>query len=243
MTRTSRDRFARAQKRRRLRRWSVVLGGAAILGLIVFAGWIVWFSSWLAVDNVNVSGQSSLKTTTVKEKADVPDGVPLARIDTTAIEARVSSIARIEKVAVTRGWPHTVRINVTERTPVAWMEVDKQVRAIDRNGVDYRRLSKPPKGLTEMRIPTGEDRQAAIDACAEVLQSLSSHDASLLKRISVIKAETPDSIELTIGKGRSIRWGSPGEVQEKLRVLSTLLDTVNAGYYDVSAPARPTTRK
>src|SRR5690625_5592075 len=106
MTRTSRDRFARAQKRRRLRRWSVVLGGAAILGLIVFAGWIVWFSSWLAVDNVNVSGQSSLKTTTVKEKADVPDGVPLARIDITAIEARVSSIARGGRVASRPGWPH-----------------------------------------------------------------------------------------------------------------------------------------
>src|SRR5699024_12583607 len=103
MTRTPRDRFARAQKRRRLRRWSIVLGGAAVVGLILFAGWIVWFSSWLAVGNVNVSGHSSLKKATVKEKADVHDGVPVARIDTTASEARGSSLGRGETGAARRG--------------------------------------------------------------------------------------------------------------------------------------------
>lgn len=243
MTRTSRDRFTKAQNRRRRRRWLIVLGGVVLVGLVVFAVWIVWFSSWLAVGKVDANGHTSLKSTTIKERADVPDGVPLARIDTTAIEARVSSIARVEKVAVSRAWPHTVRINVTERTPVAWMKVDKQIHVIDRHGVDYRRLSKRPKGVVEMRVPTGEDRQAAVDACAEVIERLDSHDADLLTSITVVEAETPDSIEFTIGKGRAIRWGSPGEVQEKLRVLSTLLDTVDAGYYDVSAPARPTTRQ
>src|SRR5699024_9225660 len=133
--------------------------------------------------------------------------------------------------------------SVTERTPVAWRKIDDQIRAIDRHGVDYRTLSKPPKDLVEIDVPARGDHQEAVDACAQVIQELISHDADLLKQITTVTANTPDPRGFDVSHGRTVRWGSPGEVDAKLRVLTTLLDTVQAQHYDVSAPARPTTGK
>lgn len=255
------DRFSRAKKRRSARRWLIVLAAVVVLMIIGFVVWIVWFSSWLAVNKVTVSGQTSLKAEKVITKADVSGGMPLARVDTTAIESRVSQLSRVERVHVSRGWPHTVRVRVHERTAIAWTKVDGKVRAIDRHGVDFRGFSKPPKDLVQLKVPADEAsqldseqgsqqgaqdesrRRESLRACAAVVQSLRDHDKDFLEKISSVSASSKDSVEFTIGRGRSVRWGSPGEVLDKLRVLRVMLDTVKAAHYDVSAPARPTTRK
>lgn len=238
------DRFAHARRRHRRRR-IFIAGGVALAVIAAGAlGWIIWFSSWLTVEDVEVDGLSSIKSDTVIEKADVPNDVPLARIDTDSIAERVSDISRVERADVSRGWPHTIRIEVHERTPVAWTESGDEVRAVDRHGVEYRTLSEEPDDLVELDVPDeGEGRSEALRAGASVVHSLRQRDRDFLKKVTVVSAETRDSVELEVGEDSRVRWGSPGETREKLRALRVLIDNVDAGQYDVSAPERPTTEK
>lgn len=240
----SEERFAlrrRQDRRRRLLRWlGGVLGVAAVVGLV----WVIWFSDLLGVRTVQVEGLSTLKPEQVRTAADLTPGTPLARVDTSAAAARVARLERVEHVEVERSWPRTVTVVVTERTAVAWTRVDGRIRALDRFGVDFRTLSKEPKGLVEVATTATEprQRQLALVAAASVVSRLRADAPSLMKLVQSVDAPSRDAVTLDLTKGRTVTWGSATKPEQKVRVLEALL-RIDATGYDVSAPEQPTTRR
>lgn len=238
------DRFA---QRRRAGTWQRVrryAWGALAVVVIVFLGWLVGWSNALAVSSVDVSGQTTMKASFIRTTAQVPLGVPLARTDTDAIARRVGALNRIESVDVGRGWPHTITIEVVERTALGWVLSGGENKALDRHGMLFRSYRKPPKALIEVRIGTDDIklRERSLEEVGSVLQSIKSADAKLFAKIRRVDAESIDSVTLDLAKGRSIRWGSAGETEAKLAVLDALLK-IKARTYDVSAPEQPTTKR
>lgn len=228
-------------RRRRVRRITLAVLALVVVGSLV---WIVMFSSVLAVRRVAVEGETTLKESQVRRAADARVGQPLARIDTGAIEARVGALERVQEVTVSRSWPHTVKVTVIERTPVAWIMVGGRIRGLDRYGIDFRTYRKAPKQLLEAKVSAIEprQRQQTLEAVASVIQTIEDEDPALRKRIQSISAATKDSIELDLTKGRTVVWGSRGDSRHKLTVLDPLL-RIKAARYDVSAPDQPTTRR
>ena len=95
-------------------------GGGLGSGVLVAGGvWLVLFSSVLAVQDTEVRGTEVLSAAEVADVAAAPHGVPLATADLAAVQARVEDLAPVESAEVSRAWPHTVRVDVTERTAVA----------------------------------------------------------------------------------------------------------------------------
>lgn len=236
------ERFLERGRHDRRRRWVRVLLavlGVAMLGTLV---WLVWFSSVLAVRDVEVSGRTTLKQSQVLDAAQVPVGRPLARVDVDAIDQRVSALDRVDSVSVTRSWPHAVSIDVVERTPVVWARIGGQVRGIDRNGIAYRSYDSPPDGLLEATIDIADarDRLQTAEAVAAVVVLIRDRDRSLRQDVESVSARSKDSIELTLTRGRTVVWGSDSDGRRKLQVLEPLL-RLDASRYDVSAPDQPTT--
>lgn len=238
------DRFEqrrRSDRRRRVLRWGI---GLLVVVLVVGGGWLVAFSSALAVRSVEVKGLRTLTAKQVESRAEVPVGRPLARLDTVAIEERVSRIARVQSVQVDRSWPHTVSITVTERRPVAWIEQDGRIRVVDRYGVDYRTVPRPPRGLVEVTVGSfdARKRQQALEEAAAVVDQLRREQPRLARVLRSVSADTKDSVTLGLTKRRTVVWGSADKFQDKATVLRALLE-IRASRYDVSAPEQPTTKK
>lgn len=235
------ERRRRGEQRRRVLRVAIPVLAVVVLGALAY---VVWFSSLLAVKDVEVKGLRTLKTAQVEQVADVPVGRPLARLDATAVEARLARISRVEKVEVKRSWPHTVQIVVTERQAVAWMQEGQEVRAVDRYGVDYRVLAKKPTHLPELQVSAvdARRRQQSFEAAAGVVVDLRAHAPDILRQVQHVEAATKDSVLLNLTQGREVMWGSGADADEKITVLRALL-RIKAARYDVSAPEQPTTRK
>ena len=90
-----------------------------LVGLVAGAVWVVFFSSYVTAREVDVRGNSTIPDAKIERAAEVPIGTPLARVDMDAIVERVQPITAVRYVEVGRSWPHTVRITITERTPIA----------------------------------------------------------------------------------------------------------------------------
>ncbi|MCL3836755.1 cell division protein FtsQ/DivIB [Aeromicrobium duanguangcaii] len=234
------DRFTeKLRERRRRSRWRIAGIVAAVLAVVV-AGWAVWFSSLLETRTVDVTGVEHLPAEWVVRSAAVPLGTPVPRIDTDAVAERVATLKPVESVRIERDLPHTIRIVVTERSAVAWVDRSGTPWAVDESGLAYRPLNSRPKHLPRLDVDVDDRRVVA--AVARVAADIADGDRDLLADTDVIRAETTDSIELGLAKSRTVVWGSAEEARPKLAVLRPLLQ-IKARSYDVSAPERPTTLK
>ncbi|MFC5679015.1 cell division protein FtsQ/DivIB [Aeromicrobium endophyticum] len=236
------ERFSERSRAERRRRYFRVALGVLVVAALGALAWMVWFSSVLAVRDVEVSGRTTLKQAQVLRVAQVPQGRPLARVDVGAIEQRVSGLDRVDTVEVGRSWPHTISISIVERKSVVWARVDGQIRGIDRNGIAFRSYGSPPKGLLEATIDVTDarDRLQTAESLASVVTLIGRKDPGLREQVESVTASSKDSIELKLTKGRTVVWGSRDDGGRKLQVLTPLL-RLEASRYDVSAPDQPTT--
>jgi cell division protein FtsQ len=232
----TRRRFARRQWARRWLAWKPVLALLLLLTLVVGGVWAVFFSSWLAVQGVEVAGASTLSAAEVRSAAAVTSGEPLARVDLAQVRARVEALAPVKSADVTREWPDHVLVSVEERVAVAVVEIGGRTRGMDSSGVVFRDFSRPPAGLPQVRTST-DTRSEALEEAAQVVGALPAEVSRLVDHVEV---QTVDQIALALRDGRTVVWGSADESALKAKVTAVLLRQP-AKTYDVSVPGQPTT--
>ena len=234
----TRRRFARRQWSRRWLAWRPLVLVLALVALVGVAVWLVFFSSYFAVQAVRVTGLQHLRPSQVERAAAVPTGEPLARADLARIRSRVQAMEEVRSADVTRQWPDTVRIDVVERQPVAVVDLGGQLRGLDEDGVVFRDFPRAPAGLPRLETAATTGSEALREG-ARVAAAL---PASLASQVDHVTVETVDAITLELRDGREVAWGSAEESGQKAAVLADLLSAVKAKHYDVSVPGQPTTR-
>ncbi|MCR6031972.1 FtsQ-type POTRA domain-containing protein [Nocardioides sp. zg-579] len=232
----TRRRFARRQRAGRRRRWLTALVVAVALALVVGVTWLVFFSERLAVQGVEVRGTESLSAGEVRSAADVPTGEPLATLDLAAIEARIETLAAVREVDVSRQWPDSVLVVVEERVPVAVVSIGGEFRGLDAEGVVFDRFRRAPAGLPRVEVTA----DVADDALVEAAAVVAALPADLAARVDHVEVRTVDQVTLELHDGRTVRWGSAEDSEQKAEVLAGLLEAQQAPIYDVSAPGQPT---
>jgi cell division protein FtsQ len=210
---------------------------AAVL-LVAVGAWLVFFSSVLAVTGVQVKGTDVLSAAQVRSAAKVPHGVPLARVDLGAIQARVEDLAAVRSADVSRSWPHSVLISVEERQAVAFVARDGGYRGVDRSGVLFRDYPQRPTGLPEIQMQA----RTPVDALAEGAAVVAAMPDSLVRRVAYVDVRSIDNITLHLDRGATVTWGSADQSTDKAQVLAVLL-AQKARAYDVTAPGHPTIRR
>jgi cell division protein FtsQ len=234
----TRRRFARRQW---ARRWLSLRYLLALLLLLATAGtavYLLFFSATTQVTRVEVVGNDLLSDGRVREIADVPLGEQLALVDLGRADARVGSLAEVRSVDVTRTWPDTVRIQVTERTAVAVVELAGRLRGLDADGVVFREYQRVPQGMPRIRPGSA----AGTDALREAATVVSALPDDLATRVDHVEVTTIDQITLVMRDQRRVLWGSAEESELKAQVVDRLLAAQQASYYDVSVPGNPTYR-
>ena len=225
----------------RRRRWFQSRGRTAVLAIsavvvVALAVWLLYFSSLLAVHGVSVSGERTLSATEIETAAKVPFGTPLIEANLDQIRRRVQAIPGVEAATVSRSWPQTISISVTERVPVAVVSTSGALRNIDATGVVFGRLGRRPAGLPLIQL-SGSVDDSALRGAATVAASLPS---SILRQVRSISVRTMDDIRLNLTQGRQVRWGSASDSGTKAEVATALL-RLHKRIIDVSVPSNPTT--
>ncbi len=233
--------FARRRLRARLRRFRPLLYAAAVTALVGTGVWLLWFSSALEIREVEVTGNGTLSAARVEKVARAPLGEPLISVDLDAMEQRVEAIASVRSASVSRAWPHTVRIDVVERVPVAVVSRGVGLQAVDEDGYLFGSYASEPNDLPVIRTAPDVRREALAEAAA-VIGSLRADIAAKVRHVDV---QTVDRIVLRLKDGRRVTWGSADDSAQKAEVLAELLRataTTKPDEIDVSVPGRPTTR-
>jgi cell division protein FtsQ len=214
------------------RRWIALLIVLAMLGLT----YVIMFTSLFGVRTVEVLGTHDIPRDSVREAAAIELGTPMVRLDTDEVARRVAELPRVFEVSVSRSFPSTVEIQVTERTPVAVVLETGGVHLVDRTGADYATVKTRPPGLPVLKVVEVGPDDPATHAAVTVLGAL---PAPLRAKVVELSARTPGDVRFKFANGRTVKWGDAEDNERKAAVLVPLL-TRPGRTYDVATPDFPT---
>jgi cell division protein FtsQ len=206
-----------------------------ILILAATGYWLIFHSQYFLVTNIKVQGNSRVPSEKISTLAQIAVGQSIAKIPTNEISSALSAIPEIKSVAVERGWPHTVLVNVNERKPIAVANNGKQLVLVDDAGiVASAPISQAPKGmLTVIGAPSSNAMLAAVTVIAGLPKEW---------KVLEVNASTQDSVVVHLAKGISVTFGSGDDIDQKVKVATALI----ANKYkeiNVSSPDAPTVTK
>ncbi len=235
-TASARRRITRPPRQKEMRRrWVAVLSVLTVVAVV----YLLFFSSMLGVQRVDVVGSNSVPADQVRGAAAVPDQKPMLRLDTDEIRDRVAQLPGIATVDVSRSWPNTLEITVTERAAIAFFDSGPGgdgVHLVDGGGVVFKTVKERPAGLPELKLPSVSADDPVTRAVTGVLGVI---PQQLLKQVTTATAKTPGSVEFVLADEKTVRWGTSADTERKAKVLAALL-TREGKVFDVSAPDLPT---
>jgi cell division protein FtsQ len=221
---------------RRRRPWLVAL---LLLGVLLLGGavWLAYFSPLLVVRSVAVTGHKQLRSEQVVAAAQVPLGTPLARQDVEAIAQRATRLPAVRAASVTRTWPDTITVTVTERRPLLAVRQPGGFAVVDAEGVAFARSDSLPNGVQLVEVnPTDRPLLHQVGIVATALSG------GLGQQVSTIAATNPDRISVKLESGVTVNWGNAADSALKAEIVVALLQTRRAASLDVSSPHNPAMR-
>jgi cell division protein FtsQ len=234
---------ARLRARARWTRLSVTL--TVCVALLVLTGYlVVWHTSLFGVRTVSVSGEHVLSAAAITRTAGIDPGTPVEGVDTAAVRRRVGALPRVASVRVSRRFPHTVVVSVTERTPAALLPVagrSGSYAVVDVDGVRFDTVDHPLTGVPVVNVGSGPaTRDAGVRAqiVRGALAAVRALPSGLRDRLVGIEAADPYGITLRLTDSVTVDWGGGDQASRKADVLEALMRH-HAGHYDVSAPSAP----
>jgi cell division protein FtsQ len=210
-----------------------LLGGVLLGGAL----WLVYFSPLLVVRQVTVTGHQQLQADQIVAAAQVPMGTPLARQDVGAIARRATSLPAVQAASVSRRWPDTITVSVTERRPMLAVRQPGGFALVDHEGVAFAESASLPAGV--MLAEVNPSDRALLQQVGTVAAALS---GGLGRQVSVVAASDAERISLKLKSGVAVNWGSATDSALKAEIVTALLKAERADSIDVSSPHNPAAR-
>ncbi len=229
---------ASAARRLRHHRWWPLLAGAALLVVVLILAWVVFWSPLLVVRQVVVDGSSTVATDRVLRVAGLSEGMPLAQVDTGAIQRRLTALDEIASVDVTRSWSGTVTVQVHETKPIAAMRDRDGFVLVAADGTWLRNVPQRPDvlplvdhGASDLELdPSGRAALAVATAFPTDLRRL----------VDRVFASSASDVTVLLRNGTRVTWGRADDSATKAQtVLLLLASEKGASSYDVAAPSNP----
>jgi cell division protein FtsQ len=211
---------------------------AAIVLVLTLCGgslWIVYFSTVLVTERVNVVGTRHLTSTQVSYAVQVPLGVPLARQNLEEIATRARTLSAIETASAKRDWPNSITVTVVERRPVLAVRQPDGYVIVDRLGVPYQTQGTLPGSVVLAELNLGDE-----PLLREVATVAAALPAKLRGKVDRITASSPDHIGLILTSRAHVTWGNAADSELKAEVVTALLKREpKSSSIDVSSPHNP----
>lgn len=223
--------------RRRLRRVAALLG--VVVGVLAVA--TLLRSPLLDVDEVRATGGEQTSAGDVLAAAGIRPGESMIGLDAGAAERRIEALPWVAAASVTREWPGRVKVTIREREATAAVRItDTRWAQIDEHGRVLSVADAAPAGMpavrgVEGRIAEGERLPSAATDALRVLDA-----ASTAVPEGITEVDT--SLDVTIGYGTTVRFGTTDELDAKAAALQTVLARVDLGclaMIDLRAPGSP----
>ncbi|MCM1012679.1 MULTISPECIES: FtsQ-type POTRA domain-containing protein [unclassified Brevibacterium] len=225
---------------RRRRVWAKRLTAIGIVVAVLALAAVAWFSPVLALSAVEVEDTELVTGSEVSDFVLTEHaGTPLPQLRPGTIESEVEKqFPRAEDASVHYAGPRSLRITITDRTPVVAVSSAGGFILYDAEAVDLGSVDTAPDGLTVLEADTPDE-----ETVSAVIRFMSTLGEDLRGSLTTVKADSEQGLSGTIDTGdaqASVVFGDSEDASLKMR---TALQLAAEGRteIDVSVPSVPVT--
>lgn len=220
-----------------------VVATLALVVALLAGGWL-WLrdSSLVAVTRVTVLGAAGPDAGAVRAALSAAArNMTTLDVDTGQLHVAVAPYPEVRALGVSTRFPHGLRIEVVERSPVAAVTVAGRRIAVGADGT-LLRGSAGSASLPEipLGVPPG-GRRLTERSARDAVTILAGAPWQLLGRLSQVTTQAPHGVVAQLRNGPAVYFGDPSLIAAKWRALIAVLadpGSAGAAYVDVSDPQR-----
>jgi cell division protein FtsQ len=204
----------------------------AALAAVTMAAIGLTQSPVLDVDRITVAGAAHTPPDLVRAASGIHLHRPMTGVDLDHARRGILALPWVRSVSVAREWPATIRVSVTERTPVAAVPAGQAGFAlVDGTGrvLDQRPVLPPGLPVLANVPPAGPPGTALAPEATDVLTVARSLLPPLVPKVAAVAA-APDGVELQLAAGGKVRLGPATDVLAKLVAADTVLSQVDVAH-------------
>jgi cell division protein FtsQ len=219
-----------------------VVWALAILALVIAGGMWLRDSSLVAVNRVTVTGLTGPQAAKITSQLDS------AARDMTTLHVRGDQLRAVTEpypvvkdVRVSTDFPHGLRIEVVENTPVAAISVNGSRTPVTADGRIIRGAAQTDLPIVPLKVaPTGA---SVVDATARhAIAALAAAPEVLRARVTRASTTHDGGLTLALRDGPELRFGGADRLAAKWAAAAAVLASGQASgatYLDLRYPERP----
>jgi cell division protein FtsQ len=188
-------------------RVAAILAAFVVLGLVAYAAWRT--KSLMLQDphfRLNSAQDIQITGNRVVSNAQIlaiftPDlGLSILRVPLVRRQAQLDQVRWVRRASVMRLWPNRMRVNIVERTPIAFARAGNSIRLVDDEGVlldlpnaTAQNYSFPIlNGLSDTEAPAA--RAAQVDLYRRFVQALDADGGGISSTLSEVDLSDPEDV-------------------------------------------------
>jgi cell division protein FtsQ len=224
-----------------LRRRLLALAAVAV---ILLAGYLIFLrnSSLFAIDEVEVSGVTANQERISAALVRAAEDMTTLHVREDDLRKAVAGFPTVATLTTDTDFPHGLKIEVTERLPVAVAKIEGEPTPVSADGYLLTGVDFDPKELPSLVVGPNEQTRLSTEGAAQAA-ILGAAPAELRPRL---KESTWDldrgGVVVDLDGAPELRFGEGDRASDKWQAVVTVLadpDLGARGYVDVSLPGRP----
>jgi cell division protein FtsQ len=212
--------------------------------VVLYAGYMLWFRnlSWFAIDEVTVEGATTSQREIRSAVEAVSGDMTTLHIKDGELRDAVARFPTIASVSAGTSLPHTLHVKVTERLPVAFVQIGGRRTAVSADGYLLAGASFDEKALPRIEGARANGPRLEQDSAAQAA-IIGGTPEPLRERVtSTSWDEDAGGVVVALHNGPEARFGDGSRAADKWAAAVAVLSGQDRGspsYLDVSVPERP----
>jgi cell division protein FtsQ len=218
-----------------MQRVLVVLRNAVFVLVLAAAGFWAYrqtqSDSRFAVRHIEIAGAVHTQRAAIEAITRRYLGLNLFKIDIALVQHDLHALSWIQRIAIEKRVPNTLRIKVVERVPVALAMHDGGLQYVDASGAVCGDLS-PSIGDSDLPIVTSTDDKELLRA-VQFIDSLRAHDPIVYSRLGEVRPIAPRGFAIFDRDLGAIVYANADDVSSKFRNLYAIVQAEKLGKSDI----------
>ena len=194
-----------------------------------------------SADQIEIVGNRFVSSDAIAEKFDADMGRSVVRVPLTERRKAIESLAWVEQAGVQRVLPNRIRVEITERTPVAFLRTQGDLSLVDSHGMI---LERPAEAEFHFPVVSGidesmprEQREQRMNSYVQFMKEIELAQPGADDRISEVDLSDAADLHVTLtGLGSSLANASAilvhfgdSDFGNRYRLLAENIDQWRAG--------------